>query len=964
MKLSRQPSRCLLSALLAIAAVSTEAQELRGRITGVVRDNSGGVVPGATVTATGPALIQPQTTTSSSDGSYRFPALPSGLYTLTYELTGFRTVKREGIRVTLNTTLTVDTTLEVAQLQEALTITGESPAVDIKTTSIGTAFTKELLTDIPNSRDVWAAMSQAPGFQMTGYDVGGSHTGTQTGYMTYGVNDQNKTLIEGINVTESTAANAGYFDFGSFEEFQLGGAGNMGEQAGPGALLNLTIKSGGDKFGGEIYFDYENDGTVGDNVPAGFAPPGGVVGAFKAPTVRDPATGQLSGLSAGNPITKQYDLNVGFGGPIIKKKLWFYVGYRDNNQYKTILGLPGQEAQSQLVNYTAKLTYQINPRHKLVGFFNQRTKLQPLRNLSLASPVESSWYQASKNRPFKLEWEGVLSDRLYLNLQVAQWGNFFPLFPTQTQSDSTEGVPIGRIDLATNQKTGANSYYHDRITEKPQASGAVSYFKDDWAGTHSFKLGFEAYKERREFLRFQPGNVWYRDRNGVPEEVWIYNTPNSGIDDSKHLSIYLQDGWSLSRRFTLNIGARWENYKLGWPEQSFTPAQSQFFQQVSTPATTVSNLKSISPRIGFAWDITGKGRTVAKAFFGRFYYNTSTDISSRENPVGEARFRYQFADLNGNRILDGPQELGRLLGTAGGAGFVKIDRSLEHPYGQEISTHLEHEIANSLSARGSYVYKATRNVWAEVDLARVNAYTVPFTFVDVGADNQRGTADDQTLQLFDRPAATSQNRVYTNPGNVPGVPSFDGDHHTVEFALNRRMKNKWMLLTSFEHTWSTGFWNTGSSTSTLTSARTTGPTFLWQPNRRRLGQEQTTFWNYKLLGRYELPWQVAVAASFKYQSGFQYARTISVPLPGAGAETINAEPVSSNRAPNVPILDFRAEKAFSLGGTRKLALLFDVFNATNSDVITNFRIATGTRYNEVIALLDPRTIRFGARLGF
>src|SRR6185436_11264704 len=166
MKLSRQRACCLLIALVALAAVQVQAQELRGRVTGVVHDNSGSVVPGVTVTASGPALIQPQTTTTGADGSYRFPALPSGTYTLSYELNGFRTVKREGIRVNLNTTLTVDQTLEVAALHEALTITGESPTVDVKTTSIGTSFTKELLTDIPNARDVWAAMAQAPGFQM------------------------------------------------------------------------------------------------------------------------------------------------------------------------------------------------------------------------------------------------------------------------------------------------------------------------------------------------------------------------------------------------------------------------------------------------------------------------------------------------------------------------------------------------------------------------------------------------------------------------------------------------------------------------------------------------------------------------------------------------------------------------------------------------------------------------------
>jgi hypothetical protein len=964
MKLSRQLACCLLIGLVALAAVQVQAQELRGRITGVVHDNSGSVVPGVTVTATGPALIQPQTTTTGADGSYRFPALPSGVYTLSYELNGFRTVKREGIRVSLNTTLSVDQTLEVASLQEALTITGESPTVDVKTTSIGTAFTKELLTDIPNARDVWAAMAQAPGFQMQAYDVGGSHTGTQTGYMTYGLGDQNKTLVEGINVTESTNANAGYFDFGSFEEFQLGGAGNMGEQSGPGALLNLTVKSGGDKFGGEVYFDFENDKTIGDNVPSGFKAPGGRVGQFAAPTIVVPGSGARVGLLTGNPITKQYDLNIGVGGPIIKKKLWFFASYRDNNQYKTILGLPGESAQSKLENWTGKLTYQVNPRHKFVGFFNQRTKLQPLRDLSLVRPVESAHWQASKNRPYKFEWEGVLSDRLYANLQVSNWGNYFPLYPTQTASQDTTGVPIGRVDLATGQQSGAHSYYHNRITEKPQLSGNLSYFKDNWAGSHSFKFGFEAYRERRTFERFQPGNVWYRDRNGIPEDVLIYNTPNAAIDDSKALSLFLQDGWSLNRRLTLNLGVRYDRYELGWPEQNLTPAQAAFFPPVSTPSTTVAKLGSASPRVGFAWDITGRGRTVAKAFFGRYYYNTSTDIGTLQNPISAGGRRYQFTDRNGNKVLDGADELGRQLATFGGGGAVTIDPNLKHAYGQEISTHIEHEIARNISARGSYVYKGTRNGWAQVDVERVNAYTIPFTFLDVGPDNAPNTADDRTLQLLDRPASAGTRILFTNPGNIAGVPAFEGDYHTVEFALNRRMKNKWMLLTSFEHTWSNDFRTNSSSTSALSAVRTGGPTYLWRPNQRRFGKEKSTFWNYKLLGRYELPWQLAVAASFKYQSGFNYARTIAVPLPGAGNETINADPVFDQRAPNVPILDVRAEKAFSLGGSRKIALMVDVFNALNADTIANFRVTSGARYNELIALLDPRAVRFGARLSF
>jgi hypothetical protein len=948
-----------LTAALIACGLAAGAQELRGRVTGTVTDNTGAVVAGVAVTATSPALIRPQTTISGPDGTYRFPALPSGLYSISWEMSGFRTVRREGIRVSLNTTLTVDAQMQVASMAEEMTVTAESPVVDTKTTSIGTAFTKELLTDIPNARDLWAAMAQAPGFQMTGYDVGGSHTGTQTGYQTYGVGGDNKTLFEGINVTEGRDANAGYFDYGSFEEFQLGGAGNMGEAAGPGALLNFTVKSGGDKFSGEAYYDFQNDDLISDNIPSQFRTPGGTDGeGFRAPST-------AGGLRTANTTTKQYDLNVGVGGPILKGRLWFYAGYRDNNQYRIIAGLPGEEAQSQLKNKTVKLTYAINPKNNVIAFYNERTKLQPLRALSLAVPVEVAWYQASKNRPVKLEWTSVVNDRVYLNLQVAHWKNEFPLYPTKTKGPSNEGIGAARLDLTTGQYSGASSYYQNRLTNRPQVSGAVSYAKDGWGGSHGFKLGFEWFRERREFLRFGgEGEIFYRDRSGVPAEIEIWNTPNSGVDENVSTNLYLNDTWSVSRRFTLNWSVRYDRYTLGWPEQSFTPKNSDFFAPASTPATTVVRWNSVAPRLGFVWDLTGQGKTVLKAFAGRFYINPSTDISDDENPVGAAGIRYVFNDLNGNRVYDGRQELGRQLTTRGGAGFVKVDRNLKHPYGDELSAHLEHELVPSLSVRGSYVYKRIRDYDQEVDLARFGAYTIPFTFTDVGADNIRGTGDDQVLGLFDRAATTPSNRVRTTPGSlVPGIPAADGDYHTVEVALNRRFKDRWLLLTSFEHTWASDFRNTASSTSNLGVLRNT-QAYLWQPNRRRFGQESSSYWNYKILGRYEFGAGFAAGLSYKLQSGYNWARSISVALPGAGSETIPAEPVEANRSPNVGILDFRAEKSLALGKAGRVAVLFDVFNLTNANVVTNARITSGTRFKEVISVLDPRVFRLGARYTF
>ncbi|MGE0464797.1 MAG: carboxypeptidase regulatory-like domain-containing protein, partial [Vicinamibacterales bacterium] len=372
----------LLCLCLALAwALPASAQEFRGRINGTVTDNTGAVLPGVTVTASGPALIQPQVQVTGADGTYRFIALPPGLYTIDFELAGFQNVKREGVRVVINQTLTVDQQLQVATLQETVTVTGASPIVDTSTTQVGTNFTKELLTEIPNARDIWAAMAQAPGIQMTSYDVGGSRTGTQTGFLTYGFGDQNQTKLEGIDTTEGTGANAGYFDFGSFEEFQVGGAGSGADSFGGGTNMSISVKSGGDRFTGSWYSDWEGDATISDNVPE----------AFKVANQRDDDGYFVSrALTRGNPIDRQYDINANIGGPLWKQKAWFFYSYRLNDQYKYTLGID-ELARSKLSNkYTFKGTFQIGRNNQVIGFLNKREKLQELRDLGPLVPLSAA----------------------------------------------------------------------------------------------------------------------------------------------------------------------------------------------------------------------------------------------------------------------------------------------------------------------------------------------------------------------------------------------------------------------------------------------------------------------------------------------------------------------------------------------------------------------------------------------
>ena len=957
----------LFVVLLVIALVTPlGAQELRGRVTGTVRDNTGGVLPGVSVTLSGEAMIQAQTTVTGSNGNYGYPSVPPGVYNMDFELSGFRTVRREEIRVNLNVTLTINTEMPLAGVQETLTITGESPVVDIKTTTTAVNFTSELLEDIPNARDIWAAMAQAPGFQMNGYDVGGSHAGTQTGYATYGFRSQNRTLLEGINVTEGTGGNAGYFDYGSFEEYQLGGAGNQVETHGIGAFHNLTVTSGGDRFKANVYYDFISSGMVSDNVPSEFLPGGsGERDGFSAPS---------GGVDRGNPTEGQYDFNAGVGGPIVREKAWWYFSYRKNSQNKFVFGLP-DPAHTELINYSIKGNYQINDKNQIIGFWNRRTKLQSERNLGLTVPINAAWWQGSVNKPWKLEWTSVLSQAAFLDVQYSGWINEFPLYPTQTQSQSVEGVEIGHFDQATGQySNAAYSFYRLRDTNKPQVTGSLSYYVDDAKGTHSIKLGTEWYRERLGVTRFQPGNQFYRDRDGLSEDVDIYNTPNRGTNDSKLFSLWATDSWTLNNRLTLNLGLRFDRYTLGWPEQSINPEIEGFpFEPVTTPATTTNILQGLSPRLGLAWDVRGDGRTVAKAFWGRFYSNPSTGFVDDANPVGILRLRYTFNDMDGNGVLTaGPcgnlfcsPELGNFQRSLDGAGSRQVDPDLLYEYGQEASFSIEHELRPNLSIRANYVHKSVGNGWDEVDLERFDQYTIPFEYSDSGDDNIRGTADDQVISLLDRPAGLGEERLWTNPVKYDGLEPYNRNYDTFEVAFNKRYSDRWMFLTSYMFTKVDEFKNTSqSSTSRLQTIRTSG-SYNWEPNLREyFGRQDANYSNFKVVGRYVFPMEIGLSTSYKWQSGYNWARRISARLPNAGTERIHATEISDNRGDNVGIWDLRVDYSFNFGDKGGLTVMADLYNVLNSNPVANFRSFAGSRFREVIALLDPRVFRIGLRFEF
>ena len=699
MRLNRLTVFCLCVALLSLVAAPTFAQEFRGRINGIVTDNTGAILPGVTVTATSPAMIQPQVQVTGGDGSFRFLALNPGVYSIEFDLTGFQKVQRNDVRVVINQTLTVDQQMNVATLQETVTVTGASPVVDTSTTAMGTNFTKELLTEIPNARDIWAAMAQAPGIQMTAYDVGGSNTGTQSGFRSYGFDTQNQTRMEGIDTTEGTAANAGYFDFGSFEEFQVGGAGaDSGAFAG-GAVLSISVKSGGDQFHGTWYSDFITENSVAENVPDYLRTVNtpNEDGLYSRVGLCQQRSGET--ICKGNATQKQMDLNGDLGGPLWKQKAWFFTSWRLNDKYEYIAGLGDTTQRSKLSNkYTFKGTFQVGKSNQIIGFLNKREKLQDKRDISLTVPLSAAYYQSSRNYPWKVEWTSVLGSRAFLDVLYGNWYNFFPLRPVRDFGLYDGAWTPPRQDTSSGiwSDTGGRNGYQDQKRYKPQFYTTLSYFKDGWGGSHDIRTGFDWKRDRRSLFNDQPFDIWYRDSTvgGVANtltQVDIFNSSVTGINDVVYTAGWINDTFKMTDRLTLNFGVRIENYKDGYPDQSLVPngipalagwtdpRYTTFMAPRDVTATTVSNSTTLAPKIGFAYDLTGDNRTVIKGFIGQSRWNSADTLADGENPVGLAQLRYAFVscapgqttgcDLNGDRLVSSPAELGAWQSNQGGGGW-------------------------------------------------------------------------------------------------------------------------------------------------------------------------------------------------------------------------------------------------------------------------------------------------------
>jgi carboxypeptidase family protein len=969
--------RCVPAALmLSVLLAASGAAQTTGSINGMVADNTGAVLPGVTVTATSPVQMGAQTTVTSAQGLYRFPSLIPGTYKVTYELPGFTTVVREGIVVNLGFTATLNVQLALASLQETVTVSGASPVVDVTSTTSTFNITQDMLTALPNARDIWSVMGQAPGFRVSTIDVGGSRAGTQTGFEAFGFSGQVRVQVDGVNTTEGTGAAGFYYDYGSFDEIQLGADGSDASAATPGVQLNAVIKSGGNQLRGSFYSDYESEDMEASNIDARL---------------------KALGVGQGSHTLTYHDVNGDIGGPIKRDKLWYYVSLRRQDNTVTVTGFPienpGTFGQlTSLQNGTYKLSYQLSQNNRISHYIQYGRKLMPERGASSTRTRWTVYNQDSGSWAANLEWNAIVSPKFFFRLAGSSFGYNWPNLPYGANGELNDNLTHRLTDNGSGTTYTDGSQAADRNDRRRwQFNWDGTRYQDGWLGAnHAIKFGIVSERESQRFKNegfLDHYTLAFRSTGGLanfttPYRVTLQNTPNQTIDANWHHGAYINDQVQIANRVTVNLGLRWDRYYSFYPDEEILggPFRDFFYAgvplqtsagPVSLPRTEfadnnwkvpgVNNIRPypnlIAPRLGVSWDMFGDGKTLLKANWGRYHQNPGNG-SGNVNPVGDASATFDWIDRNGDKQFT-INELGQQRGVTGAASDT-INPNLKDPYTDSMSVWFERQLWPNIGMRAGYTFRTDGNTSQNVEITRTyDLYTLPRTFADPGPDGIAGNSDDGPDFVW-----------YDIPGSLPArlrdLRTVDGiiaTDRAVDLTLTKRMSNRWSLVTSYYYNWD----------------RDRGRP--QNPNDERFNDNTVTNYNFKMFGTYQAAHGIVATPSLRFQSGAALSR--GVQANGQSGQNITgtyqAERTGTYRSDNVTVFDVHVEKRFRFG-QRSFAPFLDAFNINNTNAanigsqtttvgrtLVTLNDGTQTRVQAFLrptSIVPPRIFRVGAKLLF
>jgi hypothetical protein len=993
---------CVVISLLVALPAATFAQ---ASIEGTARDSSGAVLPGVTVEAASPALIEKvRSVVTDGTGQYKIIDLRPGTYSVTFTLPGFNTFKRDGIELAGAFAATVNAELRVGELNETITVTGESPVVDVQNSRQQTVMGSEVLNTIPTGRTQFANAVLVPGINSSFQDVGGANNlaAAASALTIHGsrAGDQRLTMggVPMANLEGSGQANNFVPNMASVQEMTVDIGAGTAEQETGGVRMNLIPREGGNSFSGSFF------GTAAN-------------GAFQGSNFTDDLRNR--GLRTPDEIKLNYDFNPSFGGPIVQDKVWFFSSARfvkNENYVGGVLanlnaGDPSKwlyqadpdtrgvyNLSQEAVN--SRVTWQASQRNKFSFFYDHQWRCWCRRTNPNVSPESASTYHFPGLNMATATWTSPVTNKLLIEASLSRRGERFIVVKPDPSDIFASLIPVveqssGLVyrGLIANNATNTQPFI-DNFTGPTSALASVSYV----TGAHAFKFGVVDNWGTRDVSLDSPAGVglMYRFNNGVPNQLTQYATPYRTFADlDANLGIYAQDKWTL-KQLTLNVGLRFDHLGMSFPAQSAGPGPLVPNRNISFPATSWVSWKDFSPRLGVAYDVFGNRKTALKAGLNKYMVAQGLQGAYATDPITLLANRvtrnwndrvFGATDPRSNNFVPdcdllNPQANGE-CGIVSDVNFGSQTRTTTYdpevlrgwgvrPFNWEFSLGVQQEIVSRVSANVAYYRRWYGNFAVTDNLAVQSSDYDPYS-IAIPANPQLPGGGGGTLGgLFDvNPSRVGQiNNLFTAASNYGEQTEY---WHGFDASVNLRLSRDVLLQGGF---------NSGRTVTDVCD--------IVQTYRNKvavtgaIGTPQSTDWCHleeiwrsqvKLLGVYTVP-RVDVQLSATVQSlpgpqisanrvvpTAEIAASLGRPLAGQAANaTINMIRPGTMYGERLNQIDLRFGKLFRFGGTRASVNL-DVFNALNSNAVLteNFNYAS---WRAPLTILQPRFAKFSVQLDF